>query len=74
MQCGVYKYRKLTKNHRNIPTTTWNNQTTEHQKLRRTKLPGLRADMLECLAIRTQISGVDTRSFLQPPEDSAIHS
>jgi len=40
----------------------------------RTKLPGLRADMLECPPVRTEISGVDTRSFLQPPEDSAIHS
>ena len=43
-------------------------------KLRRAKLPGLRADMLEFPPVRTEISGVDTRSFLQSPEDSAIHS
>ena len=43
----------------------------QQNQLRRTKLPGLRDDMLECPAVRTEISGVDTRSFLQSPEDKS---
>jgi len=46
----------------------------QQNQLRRTKLPSLRADMLECPPVRTEISGVDTQSFLQPPEDSSYYA